>query len=58
MAPSSSTPKGGWAPAEREMVMVMNGFDVDFDDVNDFYAVNSIPFHYQITTRSRSRSAN
>src|SRR4030065_1114453 len=27
--------------------MVMNGFDVDFDNVNDFYAVNSIPFHYQ-----------
>ena len=29
------------------MVMVMSGFDVDFDDVNDFYAVNAIPFHYQ-----------
>jgi FtsP/CotA-like multicopper oxidase with cupredoxin domain len=27
--------------------MVMNGFDVDFDDENDFYAVNTIPFHYQ-----------
>jgi hypothetical protein len=27
--------------------MVMSGFDVDFDDANDFYAVNAIPFHYQ-----------
>jgi FtsP/CotA-like multicopper oxidase with cupredoxin domain len=30
------------------MVMVMSGFDVDFDDENDFYAVNAIPFHYQL----------
>ena len=28
------------------MVMVMNGFDVDFDGDNEFYAVNGIPFHY------------
>lgn len=27
--------------------MVMNGFDIDFDDQNDIYAVNSIPFHFQ-----------
>ena len=27
--------------------MVMSGFDIDFDDANDFYAVNAIPFHYQ-----------
>lgn len=40
-------PKEGRPPVEREMVMVMSGFDVDFDDVNDFYAVNGIPFHYQ-----------
>ena len=40
-------PKAGWPSADREFVMVMNGFDVDFDDQNDFYAVNSIPFHYQ-----------
>jgi FtsP/CotA-like multicopper oxidase with cupredoxin domain len=40
-------PKGGRPRAEREFVMVMNGFDVDFDDANDFYAVNTIPFHYQ-----------
>ena len=27
--------------------MVMSGFDIDFDNGNDFYAVNGIPFHYQ-----------
>jgi FtsP/CotA-like multicopper oxidase with cupredoxin domain len=40
-------PKGGRPPVDQELVMVMSGFDVDFDDVNDFYAVNAIPFHYQ-----------
>ena len=40
-------PKGGRPRVDREMVMVMSGFDVDFDDANDFYAVNAIPFHYQ-----------
>lgn len=40
-------PKEGWPAVDHEFVMVMNGFDVDFDDENDFYAVNSIPFHYQ-----------
>jgi len=40
-------PKGGRPRVDREMVMVMSGFDVDFDDENDFYAVNAIPFHYQ-----------
>jgi manganese oxidase len=40
-------PPGGWPPVEHELVMVMNGFDVDFDNGNDFYAVNSIPFHFQ-----------
>lgn len=40
-------PKEGRPPVDREMVMVMSGFDVDFDDVNDFYAVNGIPFYYQ-----------
>jgi len=39
-------PKNGRPPADREFVMVMSGFDVDFDDANDFYAVNAIPFHY------------
>jgi FtsP/CotA-like multicopper oxidase with cupredoxin domain len=40
-------PKAGRPPADHELVMVMAGFDLDFDDSNDVYAVNSIPFHYQ-----------
>jgi FtsP/CotA-like multicopper oxidase with cupredoxin domain len=40
-------PQGGRPPADRELVMVMHGIDVDFDNENDFYAVNGIPFHYQ-----------
>jgi FtsP/CotA-like multicopper oxidase with cupredoxin domain len=39
-------PKQGRPAADREFVMVMSGFDVDFDGANDFYAVNAIPFHY------------
>ena len=31
----------------QEFVMVMNGFDTNFDDENEFYAVNSIAFAYQ-----------
>lgn len=38
-------PPGGRPPA-REMVMIMNGFDTDFDGENEFYAVNTRPFHY------------
>jgi FtsP/CotA-like multicopper oxidase with cupredoxin domain len=30
----------------QEMIMVMNGFDTNFDEENEFYAVNSIPFAY------------
>jgi FtsP/CotA-like multicopper oxidase with cupredoxin domain len=41
-------PKGGRPPVDHEFVMVMSGFDVDFDNENDFYAVNAIPFHYQL----------
>ncbi len=41
-------PKGGRPPVDREFVMVMSGIDLDFDDVNDAYAVNGIPFHYQL----------
>lgn len=41
-------PKEGRPPVEHEFVMVMSGFDVDYDDENDFYAVNAIPFHYQM----------
>lgn len=40
-------PEQGRPPVDHEMVMVMSGFDVDFDDVNDFYAVNALPFYYQ-----------
>jgi len=30
----------------QELLIVMNGFDTNFDDENEFYAVNSIPFAY------------
>jgi FtsP/CotA-like multicopper oxidase with cupredoxin domain len=33
-------------PPARELVMVMNGFDTNFDNDNDVYAVNSIAFHH------------
>ena len=39
-------PPVGLAPA-REMVMVMNGFDTNFDGENEVYAVNTVAFHYQ-----------
>jgi len=32
----------------HEMVMVMNGFDTNFDGDNEVYAVNSIAFCYQV----------
>ncbi len=38
-------PKTPRPPAD-EMVMIMNGFDTDFDRENNFYGVNSIPFYY------------
>jgi len=38
-------PKQG-RPAADELVMVMNGFDTNYDSENEIYAVNSIPFHY------------
>ncbi|TBR08582.1 MAG: copper oxidase [Candidatus Nitrosotenuis sp.] len=34
-------------PKADEMVMVLNGFDTDFDKENNFYAANTIPFYYQ-----------
>jgi len=40
-------PRPGRPRTDHEMVMVMSGFDVDYDNVNDFYAVNGIPFYYQ-----------
>ena len=38
-------PPGGRSPA-REMVMVMNAFDTNFDGENEVYAVNTVGFHY------------
>jgi FtsP/CotA-like multicopper oxidase with cupredoxin domain len=40
-------PQQGRPPADREFIMVQHGLDIDFDDANDFYAINGIPFHYQ-----------
>ena len=34
-------------PEADEMVMVLNGFDTDFDTENNFYAANTVPFYYQ-----------
>jgi FtsP/CotA-like multicopper oxidase with cupredoxin domain len=34
-------------PEADEMVMVMAGFDTNFDSSNELYAVNTIGFHYQ-----------
>ncbi|MGD2217916.1 MAG: multicopper oxidase domain-containing protein [Gemmatimonadales bacterium] len=39
-------PPGGRRPA-RELVMVMNAFDTNFDGENEVYAVNTVAFHYQ-----------
>ena len=39
-------PKAGRPKADQEMVMVMAGNDIDFDNENDFYNVNFIPFWY------------
>ena len=33
-------------PSADEMVMMMNGYDTDFDGENNFYTVNGIPFYY------------
>ena len=38
-------PPGGRAPA-KEFVMMMNGFDTNFDGENEIYAVNTVAFHY------------
>jgi FtsP/CotA-like multicopper oxidase with cupredoxin domain len=38
-------PKEPLKPA-KEMVMVMNGYDTDFDAENNFYTVNGLPFYY------------
>ena len=39
-------PKEG-RPEADEMVMVMNGFDTNFDRANEVYAVNTVAFAYQ-----------
>ena len=39
-------PRQGRPRADRELVMVMAGNDLDFDNENDFYNVNFIPFYY------------
>jgi FtsP/CotA-like multicopper oxidase with cupredoxin domain len=33
-------------PEADELVMVMNGFDTNFDSSNEVYAVNTVGFHY------------
>ncbi|MCH7492198.1 multicopper oxidase domain-containing protein [Patescibacteria group bacterium] len=32
--------------ADQELIMVMNGFDTNFDEENEIYAVNTVAFHY------------
>lgn len=39
-------PKVPREPAD-EMVMVLNGFDTDFDGENNLYGANTVPFYYQ-----------
>jgi FtsP/CotA-like multicopper oxidase with cupredoxin domain len=39
-------PRQGRPKADYEFIMVMTGNDVDFDNENDFYSVNFIPFFY------------
>ena len=39
-------PKSGREPADDEMVMVMNGYNTDGGDDNEFYSVNGLPFHF------------
>ena len=33
-------------PLAHEMVMIMNGFDTNFDGENEIYAVNTVAFHH------------
>lgn len=39
-------PKEGRPTADDEMVMVMNGYNTDGGDDNEFYSVNGLPFHF------------
>ncbi|MEX2587614.1 MAG: multicopper oxidase domain-containing protein [Actinomycetota bacterium] len=45
-AASRRTFEGARDAGVKEMVMVMNGFDTNFDGENEIYAINSIAFHY------------
>jgi FtsP/CotA-like multicopper oxidase with cupredoxin domain len=33
-------------PPARELFMMMNGFDPNFDEENEIYAINTVAFHY------------
>lgn len=39
-------PKGGRPQADKELIMVTAGNDLDFDNENDAYNVNFLPFYY------------
>jgi FtsP/CotA-like multicopper oxidase with cupredoxin domain len=39
-------PKGTPRPPADELIMVMNGFDTNFDADNEVYAVNTVAHHY------------
>ena len=39
-------PRDGRSPA-RELFMMMNGFDPNFDEENEIYAINTVAFHYR-----------
>jgi len=40
-------PKNDTRPKpDKELIMVMNGFDTNFDEANEFYAVNTAAFYY------------
>jgi FtsP/CotA-like multicopper oxidase with cupredoxin domain len=41
-------PADPWDAVDHELVMVMAGFDLDFDRENDIYTVNTIPFHFDL----------
>jgi FtsP/CotA-like multicopper oxidase with cupredoxin domain len=45
-AATKRTSKGAEDDGIREMVMVMNAFDTDFDGENEVYAVNTVAFAY------------
>ncbi len=40
-------PKEGRPKVDKELIMVLNGFDTNFDAENEFYALNTVAFYYQ-----------